>query len=270
MRKGLLLFLLTLLLMPASLWAQQGAPGHGYYAQAPRFRMLILYEPTAEEAHVQFDHQAIRFFRDLTVGDGFHIDVATSMDQLKDSLARYSVVMMLNYMPSAPDERKAFEEYMEHGGGWIGFHAAGYNDRNTHWPWFNQFLGCGTFLCNNWPPTPALVECDTQESPVTRNLLKEYVAPASEFYMWNENPRQNPDVEVLQTVSPKNYPLGLKDIITSGDFPIVWTNHRYRMVYLNMGHGDQAFIDATQNLLFVNALRYVVSLDKNDPFAEGK
>ena len=61
--------------------------------------------------------------------------------------------------------------------------------------------------------------------------------------------------------------LDIKDIITHGDFPIVWTNKKYRMVYLNMGHGDEGFIDATQNLLFVNAFRWVVSRDPNgDPF----
>ena len=32
-----------------------------------------------------------------------------------------------------------------------------------------------------------------------------------------------------------------------------------RMVYINMGHGDECFSDATQNLLFVNAFRFVVS-----------
>ena len=39
------------------------------------------------------------------------------------------------------------------------------------------------------------------------------------------------------------------------------------MIYLNMGHGDLEFTDATQNLLFVNALRWVVSRSpKGDPF----
>ena len=39
------------------------------------------------------------------------------------------------------------------------------------------------------------------------------------------------------------------------------------MIYLNMGHGDEEFIDATQNLLFVNAFRWVISTDKKgDPF----
>ena len=29
------------------------------------------------------------------------------------------------------------------------------------------------------------------------------------------------------------------------------------MVYLNMGHGDEEFTDATQNLLFTNVFRWV-------------
>jgi len=94
-----------------------------------------------------------------------------------------------------------------------------------------------------------------------------FVAPASEFYQWQPSPRLDPDVQVLLSISQKMYPFGLKDVVKFGDFPIVWTNTRYRMVYLNMGHGDEGFIDATQNLLFVNAFRWVVSRDpKGDPF----
>mgnify|MGYP002226306062 FL=1 len=92
-------------------------------------------------------------------------------------------------------------------------------------------------------------------------------APASEWYQWTPSPRQNKDVEVLLSLSPKNYPLGIKDVVNFGDFPIVWSNKNYRMIYLNMGHGDEEFIDGTQNLLLVNAFRWVVSKDKNgDPF----
>ena len=156
---------------------------------------------------------------------------------------------------------------MENGGGWVGFHVAAYNDKHTNWPWFVDFLGGGVFYCNNWPPQPVLVEVDNEEHPVTRNLPTSFVAPSSEWYQWNPSPRTNKNVEVLLSISPKNYPLGIKDVVNFGDFPIVWTNTKYRMIYLNMGHGDEEFIDATQNLLFVNAFRWVVSTDKKgDPF----
>lgn len=232
------------------------------YASAPRFKALFHYEPGAEPAHVQFDRQALEFFRKLTYGEGWTMDVTTSLvDYPLEKLKEYSVVVSLNAMPAPGEQREAFEQYMEEGGGWIGFHASGYNDRRTSWPWFNDFLGCGQFYCNNWPPQSALVECDTQEHPVTLTLPQSFVVPASEFYQWQPSPRKNPDVEVLLSISPKMYPFGLKDIIRGGDFPIVWTNKRYRMLYLNMGHGDEGFIDATQNLLFVNALRWIVSKD---------
>lgn len=260
-----------LLLIATLLAALCGAAQGEYpanYARAPRFKALLHYEPQAEPAHVEFDKQAIRFFQKLTYGEGWTLDVATSLAEYPfERLKDYSILISLNAMPAGEAQRAVFRRYMEHGGGWMGFHASGYNDKHTHWPWFNEFLGCGTFYCNNWPPQPALVECDTTGHPVTRTLPAQFVAPASEFYQWNPSPRLNPDVTVLLSISQKMYPFGIKDVVKWGDFPIVWTNNKYRMIYLNMGHGDEGFIDATQNLLFVNAFRWIVSRDPTgDPF----
>jgi type 1 glutamine amidotransferase len=52
------------------------------------------------------------------------------------------------------------------------------------------------------------------------------------------------DVKVLITLDPANYPLGKKDVIRDGDIPVVWTNTKYKMLYLNMGHGDHIFTTA--------------------------
>jgi type 1 glutamine amidotransferase len=54
-----------------------------------------------------------------------------------------------------------------------------------------------------------------------------------------------------------NYPLGLKDIIRGGDLPVVWTNTKYKMIYMNMGHGDKIFTSPTQNLLFEDSLLWL-------------
>lgn len=260
----LLLFLASLWLVPAK--AQQGYPAS--YAGAPRFRALLVWSPHVEEAHVQFSQDAIRFFHKLSYGEGFLMDTTTHFSQFADSLERYNIIIMLNTQPHGQKERDAFRKYMENGGGWMGFHAAAYNDKNTKWPWFNEFLGCGAFYCNNWPPQPALVDCDTTHT-VTRSLPQSFVIPESEFYMWNPSPRADKDVRILLSISPKMYPFGIKDIIRWGDFPVVWTNTRYRMIYLNMGHGDTGFTDATQNLLYVNAFRWVVSRHpKGNPFGD--
>ena len=192
----------------------------------PGFLLLIalaFYSIKVEKDHVDFANDAIEFFKDLTKGNGFVFDTTTNMEDLnEEKLKDYSIVLMLNDFPHTAAQREAFMKYMENGGGWLGFHVAGYNDKDTHWPWFVQFLGGAVFY----------------------------------------SPRENKDVKVLASLSAENYPFGLKDIIRSGDTPVVWTNTKYRMVYMNMGHANQIFTDATQNRMIVAALRYVVASDK--------
>ncbi len=238
------------------------------YAKVPRFRALIYSNASVEVAHRQFAEQSREFFHRLTYGEGWILDHTENIDTFTvDRLKQYSVVICTDDMPHTSDARQAFQAYMEQGGGWLGFHAAGYNDRNTHWPWLNTLLGCGAFTCNSWPPQPVLMEVDTADHPVTRSLPREFVAPECEWYQFESPVTQNPDVDVLLSVSPRNYPLGFKDIILGGDLPVVWANRQFRMVYLNIGHGDREYSDATQNLLVANCLRWVVSRDpKGNPF----
>jgi hypothetical protein len=47
---------------------------------------------------------------------------------------------------------RAFEKFINNGGAWLGFHVSAYNDKDTKWPWFVDFLGGGVFYNNNWPP----------------------------------------------------------------------------------------------------------------------
>lgn len=242
-------------------------PYANYCGNKIRFNALLYWDPAVEEGHVEFDEQAIAFFKDLTVGDGFKVDVTTTLDGYSlEELQKYSVIVALNAQPSGK-ARKVFEDYMENGGGWLGFHASAYNDKNTDWPWFVKFIGGGAFYANTWPPQPGLVEVENRSHDVTKNLPAEFVVPKSEFYQWEPQPGANPDIEVLLSLSQKNFPMGLKDVNYGGEWPIVWTNRKYRMVYLNVGHGNETFTSPAQNLLIVNALRWVVSKDPSgNPF----
>lgn len=254
--KKLLSILIASVLCACMLSAQPAS----YAGKDPRFKALFYYTEHAEKAHVDFALQYAEFLRKLTFGNGWVLEKSTSLSSCGD-LSQYNVIICPNVLPSSPEERKMFEDYMENGGGWVGFHAAAYNDARTNWPWFDQFMGCGRFKCNNWPPQESLLEVTSKAHPVTKNLPDEFVVPATEWYQFARDLDENRDIEVLLSLSPKNYPIGLKDIVYEGKWPVVWTNHRYRMIYLNMGHGDEEFIDATQNLLFVNALRWIVSRD---------
>jgi len=219
------------------------------------FRVLALYSEDVEHDHVDFAHQAIEFFTAAAQRDHFEFSATTKWNDLNAAnLAHYQLVVWLDDFPHTEMQRRAFEQYMRRGGGWLGFHIAAYNDSGTRWPWFREFLGGGVFYSNNWPPLPATLMVDDASHSVTKGIPETFLSPANEWYTWKPSPRLNKDVKVLVTLSPSNYPLGFKDVITGGDLPVVWTNTRYRMIYLNMGHGDRVFSSDVQNRLIENAL----------------
>lgn len=222
------------------------------------FHVLALYSLKVEPDHIAFAQNAIGFYKALATKDHFSFDASTDWKKLTDAeLARYDVVVWLNDFPQTPEERSAFERFMSRGGGWLGCHVAGYNDKDTHWPWFVDFMGGAVFYTNNWPPMPAKLIVDDQRHSVTRGLPRQFLAPANEFYMWKPSPRENKAVHVLLTLDPANYPLGKKDLLTEGDIPVVWTNSKYRMLYINMGHGDKIFDSDLQNRLFENSILWL-------------
>jgi uncharacterized protein len=229
-------------------------------AQTPAPYVLAFYSTNVERDHVDFAMQAVKFFADAAKHDHFRFESTTNWDDLNSvRLKDVQLVLWFNDSAHTEQQRSAFQQYMEHGGGWLGFHFAAYNDEGTHWPWFVQFLGGAVFYGNNWPPLPAQLNVDDKASPLARHLPAHYLAPANEWYSWWPNPRTNKDVKVLLTLDPANFPLGFKDTLTGGDIPVVWTNTKYRMVYMNMGHGDKIFSEPIQNRLFQDALLWLTA-----------
>jgi YVTN family beta-propeller protein len=227
-------------------------------AQETRFKVLAFYSTNVEADHVQFAETAVKFFGARAISDDFTFDSTTDWKHLNDAyLKTYKVVLWLNDAPTNAAQRQAFQRYMENGGAWLGFHFAGYNDKDTNWPWFVDFLGGAVFYSNNWPPLPAKLVIDDRTHPVARGIPDTYESPANEWYIWEPSPRLNKDVRVLVTFDPSNYPLGFKDVLAAGDLPVVWTNTKYKMVYMNMGHGDKIFTSPIQNKLIENAVNWL-------------
>jgi type 1 glutamine amidotransferase len=227
-------------------------------AQTPQLHVLAFYSTNVERDHVDFATQALKFFAEVGKRDHFQFESTTNWDDLNPKrLKDIQIVLWLNDSAHTSQQRAAFEQYMEHGGGWFGFHFAAYNDSDTRWPWFVEFLGGAVFYGNSWPPLPATLNVDDRTSPITKHLPARFLSPANEWYSWQPNPRANKNVKVLLTLDPSNFPLGFKDTLTGGDIPVAWTNTTYRMVYMNMGHGDKIFSDPHQNQMFEDALLWL-------------
>jgi uncharacterized protein len=226
--------------------------------QDPRFRALAFYSEKTEPDHVDFAKDALQFLSQRAASEQFTLETTTRWDDLNDErLQNYQLVIWLNESPNNTEQRRAFERYMERGGAWLGFHAAAYNDKDTNWPWFVAFLGGAVFATNSWPPLPAHLVIDDHTHPVTATISGTFESPPNEWYVWNPSPRLNKNVQVLVTLDPSNFPIGLKDVLTSGDLPVVWTNTKYKMLYMNMGHGDKIFTSFTQNQLIDNAVNWL-------------
>jgi uncharacterized protein len=242
------------------------------FGQQTSFKVLAFYSTKVEPDHVLFAEGALEFFSEISKKNNFMFDATSNWDDMNNSnLKKYAVVVWLNDEPSNAEQRRAFQKYIENGGAWLGFHAAAYNDKDTNWPWFVDFLGGGIFHINSWPPLPAKLTVDDRSHPVTKHIPESFTSPDNEWYVWKPSPRLNRDVRVLITLDPSNYPIGFKDVLKSGDLPVVWTNTKYKMLYMNMGHGEKIFKSPIQNKLIEDAALWLgeMSTQAEMPAATG-
>jgi hypothetical protein len=190
-------------------------------------------------------------------------------------------VIFLDTRPDSLPQRKAFEEYMKHGGGWMGFHFAAFaltpSDYPQNWNWYHEkFLGAGQYISNTWRPVSAILKVEDSAHPATKNLPPTFKSSPNEWYRWQYDLRKNHSIKILLSIDSSSFPLGTgpkkNEIWHSGYYPVVWTNKNYKMIYLNMGHNDidyehkfdttnrtlsHTFDNEIQNRLIINALLWM-------------
>ena len=214
----------------------------------PKFRVIAFFTAKQDQAHISFVNEANRWFPEMAAKYNFSYDTTSNWRNLNaDFLARYQVVVFLDTRPEDPTQRAAFQTYMEHGGAWMGFHFAGFaltpSAYPANWDWYhNTFLGSGSYVSNTWRPTSAILRVEDRNHPATAHLPETFRSSPSEWYRWEKDLRQNPDIDILLSIDSTSFPLGTgpkpHEIWHSGYYPVVWTNKNYRMIYLNMGHND--------------------------------
>ncbi len=247
-------------------------------SRSSAFNVIAFYTLRDDKAHITFVHEANKWFAKAATAHKFRYDSTNNFNNLNpEFLSRYQVVLFLDSRPESPEQREAFQKFMENGGGWLGFHFAGFALNNSqvpqNWDWYhNTFLGVGEFKSNTWRPTPAVLRVEDQKHPVTKNLPSTFTSAPSEWYRWENDIRKNPDIKILLSVDPSSFPLGTgpdpTEIWHEGYYPIAWTNKNYKMLYVNMGHNDMdyektnrqlssSFTSDLQNTLIIDALVWV-------------
>ena len=244
-----------------------------------KFNVIAFYTAKNDQAHISYVHEANRWFPKMAAKYNFTYDSTNNWSNLNaEFLTKYQVVIFLDTRPEAPEQRAAFKQFMDNGGGWMGFHFAAFaltpSAYPQNWDWYhNEFIGAGEYKSNTWEPTSAILRVEDGKHPATKNLPKTFKASPNEWYRWKKDLRSNPDIKVLISIDPASYPLGTgkgsggaSEIWTSGDYPVVWTNIKYKMLYINMGHNvidypnktnkelSHTFDNEIQNKLIIDGL----------------
>jgi type 1 glutamine amidotransferase len=243
------------------------------------FKVIGFFTARHDVAHITFVHEANKWFAKMAPLYHFTYDSTNDWSNMNEEfLSHYNVVLFLDTRPDSADQRKAFQQYMENGGGWIGFHFAAFaltpSAYPENWDWYHhQFLGSGQYRSNTWRPTSAILKVEDRKHPVTRGLHKTIKASPNEWYRWENDLTKNPDIDILMSIDPKSFPLGTgpkqNEIWHSGYYPVVWTNKKFRMLYVNMGHNDidyehktneqlsNTFGNPEQDKMIINALLWL-------------
>jgi type 1 glutamine amidotransferase len=251
----------------------------GVAAQSPSFKVIAFYTGKNDPAHISFVHEANQWFPQMARRYGFTYDSTNNWNNLNTAfLSGYGVVLFLDTRPDDSAQRAAFQQYMDNGGGWMGFHFSAFaltpSAYPQNWSWYHdQFLGSGEYVSNTWRPTSAIVRVEDKGHPVTKGLPATFKASPNEWYRWKVDLRQAKDIKILLAIDSASFPLGTGpkpyEIWHSGYYPVVWTNTKYRMVYCNMGHNDMDYEGGTnktlsftfnnelQNKLIINSLLWL-------------
>jgi hypothetical protein len=245
----------------------------------PAFKIIAFYTAKNDLAHIDFVREAHHWFRQQGEKYNFQYDSTNNWNNLNLSfLSQYKIVLFLDTRPEDSAQRAAFQQYMEKGGAWIGFHFSAFALNNSafpqNWNWYhNQFLGSGEYGSNTWRPTSAILKVEDPKHPSTKGLPAQITAAPNEWYRWKNDLRKNTDIKILLSIDPSSFPLGTgpkpHEIWHEGYYPVVWTNTKYRMVYFNMGHNDMdyegktnkplssTFSSKDQNRLLINSILWL-------------
>lgn len=249
------------------------------HAQSPKFHVIAFYTGKEDLAHISFLHEANKWFPQMGEKYGFTYDSTHNWNNMNDTfLAHYQVVIFLDTRPDSLPQREAFERYIKHGGAWMGFHFSAFaltpSAYNQNWNWYHDtFTGAGQYASNTWRPTSAILRVEDAKHSATKGLPTTFKAAPNEWYRWEHDLRKNKDIDILLSIDSSSFPLGTgpkqHEIWHSGYYPVAWTNKKYKMVYMNMGHNDMDYEGKTnatlsstfgseeQNKFIINALLWL-------------
>ncbi|MCW8125552.1 ThuA domain-containing protein [Microbulbifer halophilus] len=204
-----------------------------------------------------------RAMLELGQREGFTVDISENAGLFHGAtLAEYDTVVFLNTTGSIFNDRqrRAFEQYIRAGGGFVGIHSAA--DTEHGWPWYNRLVGA-YFVSHPQQQEAEKVVVDF-DHPSTGFLKTQLDGNRwRRFDEWYNFKSLNPDVHVLINLDESTYEGGEN----GEDHPIAWY-HAYdggRAFYTGGGHTAESYRDPLFMRHILGGIRYVIGEPVNAP-----
>lgn len=203
-----------------------------------------------------FHHESIpdgaEALKELSKKYSFEVDTTSSASCFtKGQLKEYAAVVFLSTSGDVfnEDQKEAFKNYIQNGGGYVGIHAASTTEYN--WPWYGKLVGA-RFDQHPEIQEAILTTYKDVRFPVLDSLPKKWQRK-DEWYNFKEIPQ---NVNVLATIDENSYKGG-----THGDpHPLIWY-HEFdggRSFYIGLGHSSETYKDQEFLGLLWNGIKYAM------------
>jgi uncharacterized protein len=150
--------------------------------------------------------------------------------------------------------KTALEQFVRHGGGWLGIHSAA--ETETAWPFYKSMQVA--YASGQAPAQAATVTLALAGHAALRNVPAEPWIAFDEWYNFASNPRTVLGVDVLLTVDETTYTGG-----TMGtDHPVAWVQERLigRTEFTALGHGPERWQETAFVEHIASGIRWVTGL----------
>lgn len=223
---------------------------------------ILVFSKTAGFHHESIP-KGIEAIKKLGAENNFDVDTTTNSALFnEDSLAKYAAVVFLSTTGPlfTPNERVAFERYIQAGGGFVGIHGA--SDAEYDWGWYNKLVG-GYFLSHPHQQEAKLVVKD-KSHPSTKHLPDVWTRKDE----WYNFKKLNKDVKVLISIDEKSYEGGSN----GEDHPMAWY-HDYdggRAFYTELGHTDESYVEPDFLQHILGGIEYAIGDHKKLDYSKAK
>jgi hypothetical protein len=185
-----------------------------------------------------------------------------------DQLERFRAVVWNNTSGDVlrDEQRAAFRDYIERGGGFVGIHGAG-GDFSYKWKWYVDTLLGAQFTHHTMSPQfqETTVHIEQGTHPITRHLGKTW-SHVDEWYSFATNPRQK-GYKILATIDERAYnPKFLWFKSMGDDHPVMWCQRvgDGRAFYSALGHPAGAYSEPEYVGVLENAIAWAAGLSEEN------